>query len=183
MGVNVPGGSNKFTVLDTLGHRVAQQGKAGSLYLITVPQLPQSSYHALGTPYSYIGLGRTNNYVEVGLEYHSEAQQLFVGASLYPPYHTTYLESLIPNSQVLINPPHPDTFLNLTLHKRDLTRPIEWKSQLYLKPGDWVPIVAAAVFGTVIILGFVVFGLGQREKREDEKERRQALHAINFQAL
>ena len=28
-------------------------------------QLPQTSYHALHTPYSFIGLGRTNNYVEV----------------------------------------------------------------------------------------------------------------------
>lgn len=61
--------------------------------------------------------------------------------------------------------------------------------------------MAAAVLGTVIILGGVVLGLHEREKvrdprraygkvrtltqyqKEDEKERRRALHAINFQAL
>lgn len=52
-----------------------------------------------------------------------------------------------------------------------------------MKPGDWVPWVAAAVFGAVIILAMVVFGLNEREKKEDEKERQRALHAINFQAL
>lgn len=31
----------------------------------SVPQLPQSTYHSLGLPYAFIGLGRTNNYVEV----------------------------------------------------------------------------------------------------------------------
>lgn len=62
-------------------------------------------------------------------------------------------------------------------------RPLEWRSELFLKPGDWVPWVAAAVFGAVIILAMAVFGLNEREKKEDEKERQRALHAINFQAL
>jgi hypothetical protein len=29
-----------------------------------VAQLPQTAYHAVGTPYAFVGLGRTNNYVE-----------------------------------------------------------------------------------------------------------------------
>jgi hypothetical protein len=48
-----------------------------------VNKVPQSSYHALQTPYSFFGLGRTNNYIE----------NLFVGTiklfpflvTLYPP--------------------------------------------------------------------------------------------------
>lgn len=59
----------------------------------------------------------------------------------------------------------------------------EWRSELFLHPGDWIPWVAAAVFGTVLFLGMVVVWLNDREKKEDEKERRRALHAINFQAL
>ncbi|GFZ43951.1 hypothetical protein JCM24511_01671 [Saitozyma sp. JCM 24511] len=158
LGVSYSGATYKFTVLDTLGRRGAQQ----------VAQLPQTAYHALGTPYAFVGLGRTNNY------------RISVGASLYPPGHTTYLESIVPNSQLLINPPSP---ADNDSHPPVRARSAEWRSELYLHPGDWVPWVGAAVVGMVIILGGVVLGLHEREKKEDEKERRRALHAINFQAL
>jgi integrin alpha FG-GAP repeat containing protein 1 len=118
-----------------------------------VAQLPQSGYQALGTPYSYFGLGRTNNYVE----------RLFVGSSLNPPEHYTILEALIPNSQLIINPPYPV----LNGSDVDIGRPTEWRSELYLHPGDWVPWVAAAVAGAVAILGFVVLGLRAREQVSD----------------
>ncbi|KAK8864374.1 hypothetical protein IAR55_001622 [Kwoniella newhampshirensis] len=174
LGVSYSGATYKFTVLDTLGLRVAQQ----------VAQLPQTGYHALHTPYAFFGLGRTNNYIE----------KLFIGASLWPPQHATYLESLIPNSQVIINPPYPQQLSppaddpSLPGEKPANDSPVKarssaWKSQLYLKSGDWVPWVGAAVLGTVILLGAVVLGLNEKEKKEDEKERRRALHAINFQAL
>ncbi|WVF71448.1 hypothetical protein IAT40_006252 [Kwoniella sp. CBS 6097] len=198
MGVSYSGATYKFTVLDTLGHRVAQQ----------VSQLPQTGYHSLHTPYAFFGLGRTNNYVE----------KLFIGTSLPPPNHHTYLESLIPNSQIIINPPYPLTeappsspegVSSVTTAEEDVNadseslsrradpdspatttpyspvkaRSSEWKTQLYLKPGDWVPWVGIAVLGTVLTLGSVVVWLNEREKKEDENERRRALHAINFQAL
>ncbi|OWT41807.1 hypothetical protein C362_00168 [Cryptococcus neoformans Bt1] len=168
LGVSYSGATYKFTVLDTAGHRVAQQ----------VAQLPQTGYHALQTPYAFFGLGRTNNYVE----------KLFIGASLAPPNHVTFLESLIPNSQVIINPPYPAVISSPDEKTEALRSPVkarstEWKSQLYLKPGEWVPWVGAAVLGTVIVLGAVVLGLNEREKREDERDRQRALHAINFQAL
>ncbi|WWC70229.1 uncharacterized protein I206_104179 [Kwoniella pini CBS 10737] len=174
LGVSYSGATYKFTVLDTEGHRVAQQ----------VAQLPQTGYHSLHTPYAYFGLGRTNNYVE----------KLFIGTSLPQGSHSTYLESIIPNSQIIINPPYPissDENNDTNDADRVLSReysPVksrskEWKSQLYLKPGDWVPWVGVAVFSTTIILGFIVLGLNEREKKEDEKERRRKLHAINFQAL
>lgn len=79
----------------------------------------------------------------------------------------TNLDSIIPNSHLIINPPHPSTF---EIPKQDtkaevvLNRPEEWRTELYLHPGDWVPYVAAAVLGTVIILAGVVFGLNEREK-------------------
>lgn len=114
-------------------------------------QLPQSGYQALGTPYSYFGLGRTNNYVE----------RLFVGSSLNLPEQYTILEALIPNSQLIINPPYP---ASVNGSETEAGRPTEWRSELYLHPGDWVPWVAAAVAGAVAILGFVVLGLRAREQ-------------------
>lgn len=116
-----------------------------------VAQLPQTGYHALGTPYSYFGLGRTNNYVE----------RLFVGVSLNPPNHATYLEALIPNSQLIINPPFP---LGLNQTEPPPARSGQWRSELYLQPGDWVSWVAAAVAGAVFVLGFVVLGLRAKEQ-------------------
>lgn len=59
----------------------------------------------------------------------------------------------------------------------------EWHTELFLQPGQWVPWVGLSVIGTVLALGGVVWFLHEREKREDEEERRRALHAINFQAL
>lgn len=159
LGVSYSGATYKFTVLDTLGRRVAQQGRLSTVSTVIVnqadlglvAQLPQTAYHALGTPYSYIGLGRTNNYIE----------RLFVGVSLNSPDHITALEALIPNSQLIINPPFP---LGLNETEPPAGRSGDWRSELYLQPGDWVPVVAAAVAGAVFVLGFVVLGLRAREQ-------------------
>jgi integrin alpha FG-GAP repeat containing protein 1 len=136
-----------------------------------VAQLPQTAYHAVGTPYAFVGLGRTNNYVEASYTSRCPSgrtdlirpssnviQRISVGASLYPPGHT----------QLLINPPSP---ADNDSHPPVRARSAEWRSELYLHPGDWVPWVGAAVVGMVIILGGVVLGLHEREKVS-----RKALH-------
>ena len=136
----------------------------------------KTGYHALDTPYAFIGLGRTNNYVEVGpfpcMSRLGSSQRLSIGASLYPPNHLTELDSIVPNSQVIINPPSPDTFSNDSSPVQPQDSPVKarstsWRSELYLKPGDWVPWVGAAVAGTVIVLGGVVLALSEREKVGD----------------
>ena len=53
-GVNFHGATFKYTVLDHYGDRRAVQAA----------QLPRSGYLSVDTPYSYFGLGRTNNYIE-----------------------------------------------------------------------------------------------------------------------
>ncbi|KAG0706515.1 hypothetical protein DFH29DRAFT_988042 [Suillus ampliporus] len=83
-GVSYSGASYKYTVLDTSGRRSAAQ----------VGQLPQTSYHALLTPYSFFGLGRTNNYIE----------NLFVGSTKHTQEHFINMEGVIPNSRVVIHP-------------------------------------------------------------------------------
>ncbi|KAL8286465.1 hypothetical protein RQP46_004482 [Phenoliferia psychrophenolica] len=152
-GVSYSGASFKFTVLDPTGSRKATQ----------VGQLPQSSYLALGTPYSYFGLGRTNNYVE----------NLFVGSTRRQPEHFINVEGLIPNSQVVIDPYQP-------ADRHDAST---WSRELYLHPGDWIPWVTIVLGATIMLLGVVVMVLHINEKREDEIERRARLLSLNFQAL
>ncbi|KAM0754773.1 hypothetical protein T439DRAFT_309573 [Meredithblackwellia eburnea MCA 4105] len=152
-GVSYSGASFKFTVLDPTGSRKATQ----------VGQLPQSSYLSLGTPYSYFGLGRTNNYVE----------NLFIGSTRHQPEHYINVEGLIPNSQVVIDPYQP-------VGRADTGT---WSRELYLHPGDWIPWVTIVLGATIILLGVVVLVLHINEKREDEIERRARLLSLNFQAL
>lgn len=89
-----------------------------SFNLLTLPpvgQLPQTSYHSLQTPYSFFGLGRTNNYIE----------NLFVGATIHAPEHFINMEGVVPNSKVVIHP--------------SAREGEAWRRELYLRPGKWIP--------------------------------------------
>lgn len=103
-------------------------------------QLPQTSYHSLQTPYTFFGLGRTNNYIE----------NLFVGSTKHSPEHYIAMEGVIPNSRVVIMPPSSDEGA--------------WKRELYLRPGQWIPWVTLTVAIATIILGIIVFVLHLNEK-------------------
>ncbi|PFH53586.1 hypothetical protein AMATHDRAFT_137318 [Amanita thiersii Skay4041] len=148
-GVSYSGASYKYTILDTSGHRSAAQ----------VGQLPQTSYHSLQTPYSFFGLGRTNNYIE----------NLFVGTTVHSKEHYINMEGVIPNSRVVILPSSDSSDT--------------WKRELFLRPGEWIPWVTLAVVGSMFLLAIIVLVLHMNEKREDELERRRASHHINFDAL
>lgn len=157
-GTNYGGASYKFTVLDPNGVRRAQQ----------VGQLPQTAYRSLLTPYSYFGLGRTNNYVE----------SLFIGSTRRQKEHFLALEGVIPNSQVVINP-----WQGGGGRENERGGPETWTKQLYLHPGDWIPWVTVVLITTIVGLAIVVIVLHIHERREDERERKRAVHAINFDAL
>lgn len=100
---------------------------------------------SLSPPYSYCGLGRTNNYVE----------NLFVGSTRDQPRHFLNIEGLIPNSQVLINPYQPDGVRDPAGY---------WTKMLYLRPGDWIPWVTVVLLAAIVALGIVVIVLHVREK-------------------
>lgn len=108
-----------------------------------VGQLPQTSYHALQTPYSFFGLGRTNNYIE----------NLFVGTTLHAPEHYINMEGVIPNSRVVILPPADGGESGGT-----------WKRELFLRPGDWIPWVTVTCVIGMVILAIIVFVLHLNEK-------------------
>ncbi|KAF8352219.1 hypothetical protein F5887DRAFT_874393 [Amanita rubescens] len=148
-GVSYSGASYKYTVLDTSGHRSAAQ----------VGQIPQTSYQSLQTPYSYFGLGRTNNYIE----------NLFVGTTIHSKQHYINLEGVVPNSRVVINP--------------SLNEDEAWRRELFLRPGEWTSLVTITVVIAMLILAIIVFILHMNEKREDELERKRVSHHINFDAL
>ena len=107
-------------------------------------QIPQTSYLSLLTPYSFFGLGRTNNYVE----------NLFVGSTRHQPKHFTNIEGLIPNSQVFILP----------YQAEGETDPGSWSRELFLHPGDWVPGVTLTVLGAIVVLAITVLVLHLRER-------------------
>lgn len=52
-----------------------------------------------------------------------------------------------------------------------------------MQPADYIPWVLVSLVAAAILLGVVVGALYGLEKREDERERRKALHIINFDAL
>ncbi|TDL28289.1 hypothetical protein BD410DRAFT_737497, partial [Rickenella mellea] len=138
-GVSYTGASYKYTVLDTSGRRSAAQ----------VSQLPQTGYHSLLPPYSFFGLGRTNNYIE----------NLFVGSMIKHPNpdqpsepseaqsqsHFVSMEGVIPNSRVVIYPPPPSS------------DGAEWRKELYLRPGEWIPWVTLTLVIATVLLAIVVF--------------------------
>ncbi|KAF8626356.1 hypothetical protein AX15_005010 [Amanita polypyramis BW_CC] len=148
-GVSYSGASYKYTVLDTSGHRSAAQ----------VGQLPQTSYQSLQTPYSFFGLGRTNNYIE----------NLFVGTTVHSTEHYISMEGVVPNSRVVILP---------SSNKGEA-----WRRELFLRPGEWIPWVTITVLIGMLVLAIIVLVLHLNEKREDEMERKRASHHINFDAL
>ncbi|KAI9027529.1 hypothetical protein CLU79DRAFT_881311 [Phycomyces nitens] len=152
-GVSYPGATFKFTVLDTSGVKRVHQ----------VSQLSQSAYMPLQTPYCLFGLGRTNNYVE----------EMFAGVTRHQEHNYLFYEGVIPNSQLIFIPYQPE----------DVKDSSSWKVELYIQPADYVPWVLVALIAAACGLGIVVGALYWAEKREDETERRKALHIINFDAL
>lgn len=91
-------------------------------------------------PYSYFGLGRTNNYIE----------NLFVGSTIHSKEHYINMEGVIPNSKVVILPPPREGE--------------PWKRELFLRPGAWIPWVTVTVIIGTGLLAVIVFVLHMNEK-------------------
>jgi len=61
------------------------------------------------------------------------------------------MEGVIPNSRVVIMPPSPPNTG-------------DWRKELYLRPGDWIPWVTLTVIVATIILAITVFFLHLNER-------------------
>jgi integrin alpha FG-GAP repeat containing protein 1 len=151
-GVNHIGSTFKFTVIDLVGQKRANQ----------VAQLSQSNYNALQTPYCLFGLGRTNSYME----------ELFVGVSRRKSKHYNIYSGMIPNSQLIIIP-----------YQQENEDPSSWQLKQFINPSEYVPYVFISLVCTIVILIIITLLLQFLEKREDELEKKRALHIINFDAF
>jgi integrin alpha FG-GAP repeat containing protein 1 len=100
-------------------------------------QLPQTSYQSLHTPYAFLGLGRTNNYIE----------SLIAGST--SPRSATTLEGVIPNSKLVLSPGGDGA---------------AWRRELFLRPGEWMWWVLLTLVGATLALMAVVFVLHFNEK-------------------
>lgn len=83
-GVNYPGATFKYTVLDVNGHKRSA---------ISAHSM-QSAYQRLDTPYVLMGLGRTNNYLE----------EFYVGVTRKQSVAVRSWNGIIPNSQLVVHP-------------------------------------------------------------------------------
>ena len=120
----------------------------GKARIAKATQLGQIGYTALELPYAFIGLGRTNNYVQdfyIGI-----TQNLLDGIDLQKQSWTP----IIPNSQLIVN----------TVIDGD------WTLDVYVSPMSQTWLVALITVVILIILAFVIFGLHLKERSEDKKK-------------
>lgn len=143
-----------------------------------VGQLPQTAYQALLLPYSFFGLGRTNNYIET----------IVAGSTKQTGQHFANIEGVIPNSKVVVSPPADDD--------------TPWRKELYLRPGSLIPWVMLTLVVTTFLLAIIVLVLRLNEKvrmpsfsslaevksdkyfqRQDAREKLRLAHRIDFASL
>ena len=113
-------------------------------------QSPQSSYNSLELPYVYMGVGRSNNYLEqfnVAYSIDNRLDQVKV------------FTPIIPNSQLMV--------LANNKSKTD------WILELFINPAQILTLTVIAISGVLIITGLVIIAMHVREKKEDSKNRPQ----------
>jgi integrin alpha FG-GAP repeat containing protein 1 len=132
------GASMECAVTDVLGDTRLAKGH----------QLAQSGYTPLDLPYSFIGLGRTNNYVEnfaVGISAKKDAAGL--QQSTWTP--------IIPNSQLIVNP------INSTA----------WVLDVYVNPTSDTLLIVFTTVVILILMGTYILYLKAQEEKEDREKR------------
>lgn len=145
-GVNYSGASFRLSFTDP----------EGSIRVRYAAQLAQTGHRALQQPFAIFGLGRTNSFVE-----------LF---SAGVPSGTHSSRHIIPNSDLIVIPPHADS-------------PDSWTFQVHIHPAAYLIWVTVALAVTLsILLGLTGF-FKLKERREDEAEKKRRAHAINFDAM
>jgi len=120
----------------------------GSSKLVKGNQLAQSGYSPLDLPYIFLGLGRTNNYVEnfaVGIS----AQKGATGLQ-----QTTW-SPIIPNSQIIINPRVTTT----------------WTLDVYVNPASDTLLIVFTTVVILVLMGTYILYLKAQEEKEDREKR------------
>lgn len=149
-GVNYIGGTFRlsFTDLD------------GSVRVRSGSQLAQTSNRALQLPCAIFGLGRTNSFVDT----------FSAGSSARTRPHTHTSTHIIPNSDLIVIPPHADS-------------PAAWQFQIHIHPAAHFIWVTVALAISLTILTSLTAFFKIKEKREDDAEKKKRAHAVNFDAM
>ena len=132
----------------------------GSLRIRSGSQLPQSGNGRFAAPFMFFGLGRTNNFVEL--------LAVRTPSRLGP--NSARKAGLVPNSDLIINSPHADS-------------PNSFHFELHILPGQYFLWVLISIATAMIVLGSLTAYFKWLEIKEDNEERRRAIHSINFDAL
>jgi len=132
------GGSFECDVSDLSGNR----------RLVKTNQLTHPSYTALQLPFTYIGLNRTNNYVE----------NFVVGVS-FSGGNTNQWTPIIPNSQLIV-------FVN----------PPTWGLDIFINPTKHLGVIIVIAVIILILLGLLIIYYHHLEKEDDMKTGDQFLH-------
>ena len=139
-GEAVTGASYRLVVTDLYDNK----------FVVHSSQQTQSAYLALEMPYSYLGVGRSNNYVET----FTAALSIGVARSV------RVWTPIIPNSQLIIFAPEGDQNA--------------WTLELFINPTSSLVQIIIACLICLIIIGLVIIILHMGEKQEDKKNKQKA---------
>jgi len=143
-------GSEYGDALSGASYRLVVTDLYDNKFVVHSSQLTQSSYLALQMPYSYLGVGRSNNYVET-----------FTAAfSIGGTRSIRVWTPIIPNSQLIIFAPESDQN--------------NWTLELFINPTSSLVQIIIACLICLIIIGLVIIILHMGEKQEDKKNKQKA---------
>ena len=151
----VPYGTNSGGQL--VSYRSQRPGQESfDSYQSVAVQLPQSSYFALGLPYTIFGLGMAPNFVD-SLSVNISAQ-----SHDWP--------QIIPNSQLYVIPYPPD-------------KPDSWDVKLIITASKNILITGLALVGTCAMCTVIIVLLHIRDKKMDHRAKLQDASRFHFDAM
>ncbi|CDW88409.1 UNKNOWN [Stylonychia lemnae] len=119
-------------------------------FVVIGSQLTQSAYNSIQMPYCYLGVGRSNNYVEsFTAAYSIEGER---SIRVWTP--------IIPNSQLIIFAPEQNVN--------------NWTLELFINPTSSLALIVIACLICLFIIGVVIIILHIGEKKEDQKNKQKA---------
>ena len=131
------GAAYRFVITDMEDNKLVQVGS----------QRFQSGYMSLQLPFAFLGIGRSNNYVET----------FYAATSINGKRAEHMWTPIIPNSQLII-------FMN----SNDETN---WGLELFISPTTSLYVIVMVCAVCLVVIGLAIIWLHVKEKQEDAKKR------------
>ena len=133
------GASYRFVITDMQDRKLVAVGS----------QRFQSGYMSLQLPYGFIGVGRTNNYVET----------FYASTNINGKRVSHLWTPIIPNSQLIIYMLGDDS--------------VDWDLELFISPTNSLYLIVMVCAVCLVAIGLSIIWLHVKEKQEDAKKREQ----------